>query len=750
MWIEAQATRDLFLMVLVILVQSATGIWLATAVATVVWPRSSAAMRHRLWGLSMLAVLCCPILVLELPVPRVMNWKPLSESQIPTTSSQDLLTNENINASEASDSFVVSQEMPTEAKFADPGVSSTPEKSKFTITSVNPILNFVVWTWLAGATLSGLLILTSFRRSSILIRHGLPMVFRSYVDRCATICRQLSITRPIQIVVSPEVIVPSVTGVRRPVILLPTGFGQWSQERVDVVLAHELMHVKRSDLLWQLVARMCLVPMWFHPLGWLAYKRLRIECEHACDDAVLLNGESPTDYANHLVELATWCQHRSMPSLLQSVAIVGNGSVEKRVRSILNPTIARHPLNRWRASCAVIGMAAIVFTIVVVSPSISESKPPVTIEHVFTLDASEQVRDEQIEKAVTFEEDHFKNTVIDPAGTAKSSDETRPVNDEIPMTRSDPFVALFERAIDITSRRTLNANAHSPWQILHCILAMRQNAVLKLGNEKVNAIHWLSTTEPQFDHQPWLLLTPDGAKFHSYTRVYAFEGHPAQFLALLTHSNLPLDHEFHVQGKIVTLNDLVNNTMKEVNSKEEVTWVLWALQHYLKPDATWINRFDEAWSIERLVQIESNAPTSGAPCGGSEGLFALTRARDKYLRIGGTLRGVWYQADSKIKKHIQVARSLQNADGSFSSDWYRGPGHTTDVNRRFNTTGHTMEFLAIALPDEQLDEAWVRNAVSMLSKELIEHRDHKIDCAALFQSLDALILYRHRIRALSR
>ena len=61
-----------------------------------------------------------------------------------------------------------------------------------------------------------------------------------------------------------------------------------------------------------------------------------------------------------------------------------------------------------------------------------------------------------------------------------------------------------------------------------------------------------------------------------------------------------------------------------------------------------------------------------------------------------------------------------------------------------------MEFLAIALPDEQLDEAWVRNAVSLLSKELIEHRDHKIDCAALFQSLDALILYRDRIRALSR
>jgi hypothetical protein len=243
-----------------------------------------------------------------------------------------------------------------------------------------------------------------------------------------------------------------------------------------------------------------------------------------------------------------------------------------------------------------------------------------------------------------------------------------------------------------------------------------------------------------------MLLTPHGAKFHSFTKKYYFEGHPSQFLALLTHSNLPVTHQFLVQGKVVTLSDMLNNTMKEVNTKEEVTWVLWALQQYLSPDATWYNHENEFWSIERLVQIESGAPVVGAPCGGNHRLFALTRARDKYLKLGNPLRGVWLQADQKIKQHIEIARSLQNSDGSFSSAFYKGPMHTNDVNERFNTTGHTMEFLSIALPEQRLHEQWVRNAVWTLSRELVIHRDTQIDCGPLFHSLDALILYRDRIR----
>lgn len=311
------------------------------------------------------------------------------------------------------------------------------------------------------------------------------------------------------------------------------------------------------------------------------------------------------------------------------------------------------------------------------------------------------------------------------------------------------FDDLLDHAIRVTSKRYLTAESadpHSPWQIFHNILAMRQETFLRVPNGKVNAIQWLSTTEPKFRGEPWMILTQHGAKFHPYSKTYFFEGHPAQFLALLSHSNLPVEHEFRVQGRVVKLADVIHNTMMEVNDKEEVTWILWALQHYLKSDAVWVNQNNETWSIERLVQIEAAHPVVGAACGGNHRLFALTKARDKYLRSGGTLRGVWMEADTKIRQHINLAKALQNSDGSFSGDSYANAKLESDVNKRFNTTGHTMEFLSVALPQERLQEQWVKNAVWMLSRELVIYHQKAIDCGPLFHTLNALILYRERTR----
>ena len=354
----------------------------------------------------------------------------------------------------------------------------------------------------------------------------------------------------------------------------------------------------------------------------------------------------------------------------------------------------------------------------------------------------------------------FPRTASLPVNTAPKPDENAVPKDNIyresevvNVPANVTFDDLLDSAIKITSKRYLTAESadpHSPWQIFHCILAMRQETLLRTPSGKVNAIQWLSTTEPKFRGEPWMMLTEHGAKFHPYSKTFYFEGHPAQFLALLSHSNLPVEHQFRVQGRMVTLADVINNTMMEVcDNAEEKTWVLWALQHYLKPDAVWVNHKNETWSIERLVQIETAHPVVDAACGGNHRLFALTKARDKYLKAGGTLRGIWADADAKIRKHIDLARSLQNSDGSFSGESYKGPKFETDVNKRFNTTGHTMEFLSVALPQERLQEPWVRNAVWMLSRELVIYQRKEIDCGPLFHTLNALIQYRDRTRSLS-
>src|SRR5262249_10550659 len=101
-----------------------------------------------------------------------------------------------------------------------------------------------------------------------------------------------------------EPVVLGTWGVLRPRILLPQESETWSDDRIRVVLAHELAHIKRFDWLLQLLAELAVSVYWFNPLFWIVCRRLRSESEHACDDVVVNLGVDPKDYAAHLLELA--------------------------------------------------------------------------------------------------------------------------------------------------------------------------------------------------------------------------------------------------------------------------------------------------------------------------------------------------------------------------------------------------------------------------------------------------------------
>ena len=96
---------------------------------------------------------------------------------------------------------------------------------------------------------------------------------------------------------------PMTYGVVRPVIILPADAHDWADDDVQRALVHELEHVRRGDWWTQATARVVCALYWFHPLVWMARRRLILEAERSCDDAVLARSESTT-YADQLVRLA--------------------------------------------------------------------------------------------------------------------------------------------------------------------------------------------------------------------------------------------------------------------------------------------------------------------------------------------------------------------------------------------------------------------------------------------------------------
>ena len=310
----------------------------------------------------------------------------------------------------------------------------------------------------------------------------------------------------------------------------------------------------------------------------------------------------------------------------------------------------------------------------------------------------------------------------------------------------DSLLKLVDRAIDTTSRRYLTAGRHTPWQILHGVLAMRQDFQVKHVDtgEKISALKWVQDG-PIFKGKSLLLKTNTGAQFHPYTEPYDFQGHPCQFLAILTMSQLPMNTEFKTQEGAITVQDLVNTAKANINDQEETTWALWALSHFVGPDAHWTNKNGEAWSIERLVRLQIEEEPTQAACGGTHGLFALAYARNGYIHTERPLRGVWLEADMKVRRYVEMAKQLQNTDGSFSSNHFEGPGYQRDFSERLAAAGHILEFLMMALPQQRLNEEWVRRGVEQVASDLIENRRIPVKCGPLYHGLHGLVVYRERM-----
>lgn len=311
--------------------------------------------------------------------------------------------------------------------------------------------------------------------------------------------------------------------------------------------------------------------------------------------------------------------------------------------------------------------------------------------------------------------------------------------------QQDQLTQLVQDAVDSTRRRLLATDINSPWQIMHGLLALRREFEVRHQGEIRSGLDWVSSG-PSYEGEAWFEKTPYGGRAHPYSRPWAFEGHANQFLAILSMSALPLEHEFQTTDGPITIADMIEHAQKTINSKDEPTWTLWALSRYLPPDAAWRNTRGEPWSIERLVAIQTAKPLKGTACGGTHGMFALAHARNVYLRSGKPLRGVWLEAEYKIRRQINTARVQQNSNGMLSSNYFRGREYKRDFNKRMASAGHLLEFLMISLPQDELQQRWVQRAIRATAQDLLNNRKAEVRCSPLYHAVNALNIYLDRVQ----
>ncbi|HVH68325.1 MAG TPA: M56 family metallopeptidase [Gemmatimonadales bacterium] len=220
-------------------------------------------------------------------------------------------------------------------------------------------LSLALGVWAAGALLWAARVVPGVLALRAVARRGehwnTPEVERTLADAA----RLAGVTAPVTVLRSDAVDVPVTWGVRHPVVALPAAAATWMAARLRLVLVHELVHVRRQDVVVEGFLWLAAAVYWFHPAMWLATRRVRLERERACDEAVLATGARASEYCEHLVEILRAATRRSRGAVV-GAAMAAPCTLEHRVRALLS---APPSPSSGRGAALLLGGAVVIYAL---------------------------------------------------------------------------------------------------------------------------------------------------------------------------------------------------------------------------------------------------------------------------------------------------------------------------------------------------------------------------------------------------
>lgn len=304
----------------------------------------------------------------------------------------------------------------------------------------------------------------------------------------------------------------------------------------------------------------------------------------------------------------------------------------------------------------------------------------------------------------------------------------------------------IEAAVEnVRGRDVLTTNGF--WTVFHAVLGLGPGLKLRDPDtgEHVNAVDYICRGGEVPGMQ--FLPTKHGLDVTTTGPTGRGQGHQDQFIAEMAQWNMRPDQKFVVLGRDYTYMDFVRHTQMRasVTKSQELSWAVVIIGQYVGTDARWTNAYGEKLRFEDLVRYELDASVEDAACGGTHRLFGLSWAYHLHRQKGGKKEGVWKEIADKTVKYRDLAKKHQNADGTFSTDFFRGPGANPDKQLRINTTGHTLEWLSLALPDAELKEQWVQDAANALAMQILDLQGSPIEGGSLYHAVHGLLLYSARV-----
>ncbi len=311
--------------------------------------RGSAKTLHLLWTTTF-AVL------LVLPVPSLLapSWDlPILPAR--TTAIEDHFPEETASEPSATANRPTSGRQPNSVAPVPTKYLPFPSRADGSVRMTLAASVFLIWALGCGVGLASLGVAAlRFRK---LVRGATPIRDPDWIRSMDMLRHRTRVRGDARILSSAQVSTPMAGGQLRPVILLPASAKNWTSGRREMVVSHELVHVRRRDALWRLVAGAVGALYWFHPLTWLASRLAASAGERSCDEEVLALGVRPSAYARHLFSLAS--EIAPGPPVL-SLPVVQHPHLESRIMSILKLHRPHFSRIHTYAALAIVGLVGMV------------------------------------------------------------------------------------------------------------------------------------------------------------------------------------------------------------------------------------------------------------------------------------------------------------------------------------------------------------------------------------------------------
>jgi beta-lactamase regulating signal transducer with metallopeptidase domain len=202
---------------------------------------------------------------------------------------------------------------------------------------------WLVTLWLAGVLALSLRLAGAWLYARDLRTRMTGPLPEEWQVRFDDICRRSRVLRPVRILRSALIQVPSVAGWLRPVLLVPaSALAGLTPSQLEAILAHELAHVRRHDYLVNLLQTACEVLLFYHPAVWWVSREIRRERELCCDDVAIEVCGDRLVYARALAEI------ERLRDLTPRLALgADGGSLRARILRVLQREPAGGQTGSW-------------------------------------------------------------------------------------------------------------------------------------------------------------------------------------------------------------------------------------------------------------------------------------------------------------------------------------------------------------------------------------------------------------------